>query len=309
MRQLVASVAIVLLAAPAWAEDRTYPAAFFETPRILGNHRFVPSTEVEWGFLDSWVSTTTLVGFTEIEGIPARSSLAAVLEDAEAKEVVVGQSFGASWAFLPWLAATARVTGYGLIPRNTASSIALGATELFRSEVGGTVRLIRRDQWQLSARATFAWGETRSLVPSRLPSSPYVKGDIGSIEPMLIGAYAPAPWVGIQATATYAWRHLEVNETDDVHTLRGAAAASFTVHPIPVTALVGFSVAHDFQRDLSSPTATVMFGSSGTRMRGEVELFYQGRRDFDLGVGFAFAGDDDSIEERGTIFIQMGYYF
>ncbi|MDX2089554.1 MAG: hypothetical protein SFX73_16995 [Kofleriaceae bacterium] len=309
MRQLVASVALFLFTTPAWADGETYPAPAAETPRRLGGHRFVPSTEVEWGFIDSWVSSTTLVGFTEIEGIPARSPLAAILEDQEAKEVVVGQSFGGSWALLPWLAATARVTAYGLIPRDTVSSIALGASELFRSEVGGTARLLRRDQWQLSARATLAWGETRSLLPARLPSTPYVKGDVGSIEPMLIGAYAPAPWVGLQATVSYAWRRLEVSETDDVHTLRGAAAASFTVPRLPVTALVGFSVAHDFQRDLSTPNATVLFGGAATRMRGEVEVFYQGRRDFDLGVGFAFAGDDDSIEERGTIFIQMGYYF
>lgn len=296
--------AIVMLGAPpVGAEDRE------GFGRRLAGHRYAPSSLVVWGFIESQVSATSSFGVTELELELGRGPAALLLADRETRFVAVAQSFGGAAALTPWLGLTARVTASGLVPRDGVTALLVGATESYGGEAGISLGLLRAGSLQLIARGDAGWGFNRSTIPARLPDSPSVEGDIGTIRPSLIAALALTPAVGLQASASYAWRWFDVVEDDQLRTASGAVAATVVLAPSAVTLLLGGAVSRDYGRDINTVTSRAVLGNDATRWRGEVGLFYQGRHDLDLGAVAAIELDGDDTDRRLFGHLRIGYYF
>lgn len=298
------AAAVALASQPALAEEDVEP----DVARRLGGHRFVPSTLVDWGFIDSWFTSTTLGGLSEFDFTP-RDRIARIIGTRETKVILISQSFAGSAALTRWLGATLRVSALGIVPYDAVAGVAVGAHGAYRAEAAILLRLLRLEHVQLTARGALGWGETRSIIPARLPERPFVTGDEGTIRPSLIADIALASWLGVQASGSYEWRQVEILQEDDIQTVQGAVALTVSLPRIPVTLLGGFEITHDFNRDLASAISVAVFGSSATRQRAELGFYYQGRGELDLGAGVAYEGDSDGDEKRGYAFVHMGYYF
>lgn len=298
------AAAVALTSHPALADDEPEPYV----ARRLGGHRFVPSTVVDWGFIDSSFTSTTFAGLSEF-GFTPGDRIARIIGTQETKVAVVSQSFAGSAALTRWLGATLRVSALGVVPYDAVAGVVVGAHEVYRAEASILLGLLRLDRVQLTARGALGWGETRSTIPARLPERPFVEGDVGTIRPSLVADVALAPWLGLQASGSYAWRQFDILQEDDVQTLQGAVALTLSLPRIPATILAGFEISHDFNRDIASATSLALFGSSATRERAELGIYYQGRRELDLGASFAYEGDSDADEKRASIVVHMGYYF
>jgi hypothetical protein len=301
-------IAATLASQPAVADD-AYGEPF--APRTIAGHRFVPSSLVLWGFVDSTFAMTTSAGYEHFDrGFDVDPALADLVAGSrnEVRLIGVAHSFTGAAALAPWLAVTGRVTSAVEIPRGAVSALVVGAHMNTGLEGGLVLRLVRLPSFQISARGDYGWADDRDIQPRLAPASLFVNGHIQTLRPALIAALALSRAFAVQASGSYTWRWFDIEETDDVQTLTGALAVSLSLYPAPVTILAGGQVDHEWGRNFETAAEEVLLGNSDHHTRGELGLFYTGRRDLDLGAvaTYQFSGSND---RRWLGNIRFGYYF
>ena len=300
----VAIVVITLL----WA--RSARANDFDpddAPRTIAHFQFVPSALVANGFIEDTLSTTSSAGLVHFDVTPDTTGVARAIIVPDVRVAALGQTVQGGVKLAPWFGVTAGLSGMGIIPRNGFSALTVGGYEDLGANVGVAVRLLRTDFFQLTARADGSWDYTRSILPTLLPSSPLVTGNVKSVRPSLVAIAALSPNFGIQASGTYGWRWFDQEINQEVQTISGAIALSISANPqVPLTVQVGGGVDHRFSGvNDTIPTLTIL-GSSATPWSGEAGVFYTGRRDLDLGITVTYQFNSD---HRAVSFARFGYYF
>jgi hypothetical protein len=277
-----------------------------DAPRTLVEHQFVPSSLVPWGFVDSSFAMTSTAGYVQYDQDSAARVTAG--SRSELRLIALAHSFSGTARLAPWLGLNGRVTAAVDIPRGLESALAVGAHTNLGVEGGAVLNLVRVSGLQLSARGDVGWAEERNVVPMFLPDALLITGDVVTIQPSLIAAFAISPVIGLQASATYTWRRFDIEDTDSVQSAAVAAAATLALTPIPLTLLGGGQLHRLWGRDNESVASSALFGTGGTQTRLEGGVFYTGRRDLDLGaVVTAQFGRNDDRRYLGNI--RMGYYF
>lgn len=308
----LALVVALVAAAPAGSTVRAQPPGGGAAPpaRWLGGHRFVPSSFVAWPFIDTTFTSTSSFGIVDFEFDPGGPAALLLLDDSRDNEfLALAQVFSAGLALTPWLGVTLRLSGRGVVPRDRLSTVLVGAHALIGGEIGASIGILRLGRLQVTARADLGWFENRSIVPARLPASPYAEGNIGSLQPALVVALALAPWIGVQASGGATWRELDVEAEDRTRTLAAAVAITLNLDPTPIALLVGGELSEEEDRDLETATAHAFFGDGQARRRGELGLYYTGRRELDLGAVLTYERDDAKIDRRLFVQARMGFYF
>lgn len=289
--------AVVQLAAPAPASAQV---------PMLDGHRFVASSLVSWSFVDTEVSSTSDVGTTDFV---IDAQLPSNARAVDGRFLAVDQTIGGSVAFGGVLAVNAQLSASGILPRDSASAVIVGGHGALGEAVGGALRMVRTDTFQLTLRVDFTALEVESVIPARLPSSPRVTGHVVGVHPALAAALAVTRNIGLQGSITADWQRYHVGTDDNVTGLEGGLAATFSFQPVPLTLLLGADALHDFGRDVATPTAQAIFGPDQTQFNVEAGLYMTLRRELDLGLVFraeVASGDHNAI--RHGLF-RLAYYF
>lgn len=300
----------VLIALSLWSPvaraDRDWVEDYDDQDRTLAGHRYVPVMFVDWAFIQTEISNTTAIGFTEFKVSPGPFSV--ILAPREGKFIEIAEAFTFDLAILPWLGLRLQGSGGGMIPHNAVAGVIVGAQLTHGGQVGLAARLLRVERFQLTARFDAGWQWTEDLIPERLPSSPRVSGDIGLLRPALAAAFTLAPRLGFQMSGSVAFRRFDVQTVDEITTLAGAAALTLVLEPVPLVLAVGASVSHDYGRHVRTVLAEELIGSPGTRWNGEGGLVYRGRPDLDVGLTASFEiGRTDSRTVLANL--RLAYYF
>ena len=276
---------------------------------VLGEHRFVPSTIVSWPFVLTEVASTSAAGSTGFVFEPDPSVGLPLAINLDGRFISASQTLSGAVAFGGIFALDAQITAGGILPRDTASSLVVGAHGVSGGSVGAAVRLFRGGPFQLTLRADFDDLATENIIPLRLPRSPRVSGSILGARPALAAALAVLPRLGLQGSVTVDWRRYDVGARDDVTSLAGALAATISLDPVPLTVLAAADVNHDFGRDLFTPTADAVFGPERTEWNVEGGLYITTVRELDVGLLFRaqLSGGADDRSWQGEF--RLGYYF
>jgi len=278
----------------------------------LDGHRYVPSSLVTWSFVDTEVSSTSQGGVTDFVIEPNFPTFAAPIQlprQLDGRFLSATQTIAGSFALADIFALTAQLSGGGIVPLDASSALVLGGHGAVGEVIGGALRLLRTDSFQLTLRADFDALEVESIIPARLPSSLRVSGHVLGVRPALAAAFTPTPRVGLQGSVTVEWQDFDVATTDDITTLAGAIAASVSLDPAPLTLIVATNVLHEFGRDVSSLTAEAVFGPVRTDWNMEGGVYFTVRNELDLGLlfGAELAAGDHNERLQGSI--RLGYYF
>ncbi|MCW5802119.1 MAG: hypothetical protein KIT31_07010 [Deltaproteobacteria bacterium] len=277
-------------------------------PRTLGGHTYVPSLVVDWAFIVSQAASTSAAGIADFE--VGQQRIARFLGVEGKREFVsADQTILGTVADCPWLALSVRAEGSAIIPRDRFGAVFVGGHVAYGGDLMAAVRLIRRDRFQATVIGDVGHLWTNELVPSRLPRSPHVSGDITTVRPALALAYTITPRVGVQGSASFAWRWFDISAKDRVETLAGSAAVTVSLHPVPFTVLVAGQLSQDYGREIATPLSNAVLGTGDTRFWGEVGLVYRGRKHLDLGAGFNWKVADPDRDARWFGEFRIAYYF
>jgi hypothetical protein len=300
------AIAVVTLALSSAREARADDCdGEADNPRTLCGHQYVPSSLVEWGFITSTIASTSSLGVAHFD--LDRSGIVAREITREAKLIALAQTFSGGVAFTPWLGASARLTGSGLIPRDAASALAIGAHENLGGDGSVSIALVRSPAFLLTATATAGYSANRDLVPAFFPNNVLQTGNVTILRPALIAILAVTPTFGLQASGSYMWQWIDVNVTSHVQTVRGAVAATIALHP--VTILIGGAITQGFGDDPSTTPALEFLTTGGLQGWGEAGIYYTGRRDLDLGAVFTAEIGSNQDDQRFITNLRLGYYF
>jgi hypothetical protein len=277
-------------------------------PRTLGGHTYIPSTLVEYPFILTRVASTTSVGVAELELGP--QSLAERLGiDATDDFIYADQSVLASVALAPWISLAIRGQGTAVIPTSRTGGVLLGGNGMYGGNAIAAIRLFRSDRFQATVIGDVGEMYPNSLVPARLPRSPFQDGTVTTIRPSFAIAYSFTPSVGLQASGSYSWRWIDITEDDLVRTIAGAAALTFEMRSVPLTFLVAGQYSYEFDQGELMPVERAMFGADGSRVWGEGAVVYRGRRELDLGAAVDWKLDDIGDDLRWFGQLRLAYYF
>lgn len=279
-----------------------------DSGRTLGGHTYVPSSFVDWAFIVSQASSTTAAGVADFEIGSQR--IAQILRRVGSEEFVYAdQSLLGSVALTPWLSVAVEANGNAIIPRSRFGALFVGAHAAYGGTATAAVRLIRASRFQASVLGEYGRSWTNDIIPSLVPSSPHVRGDITSVRPALALAYTLTRRVGLQASGSFAWRWFDIAEKDRIETLTGDAALTLAMDPVPFTLLFAYQISHEYDRDISTATSLAVFGTGGTRSWGELGIVYRGRRELDIGASVQFKLDDIDDDLRWFGQLRLAYYF
>jgi hypothetical protein len=301
---VVLAWALVLVALPAGAHA--------QVPELEG-HRYVPSSLVAWSFIDTEVSSTSEASVTDFSFEPSLPSFTTPFvqlpQRLHGSFISPTQTIGGGVAVTDFLSVNAQLIATGILPIDTVSALAVGGHGAWGEAIGAALGLLRTGPFQLTLRADFTALELESVIPTFLPSSPLVSGDVWGVRPALAAALTLIPRVGLQGSFTYEWQDYAIGAGDDISTVTGALAGTFALDPAPLVALVGASVSHQFGRDVFTPTADAVFGPDRTAWNIEAGLYVTVRRELDLGVlgRIQLAAGDHNDHFHGVF--RLGYYF
>ncbi len=295
-------------------EDWGYDADAYECdgpctgPRTLGGHTFVPSTLVEWPFIVSRVASTTSVGFAEIDIGPQRLAMRLGIDGTD-DFIFADQSVLGSVAIAPWLSLALRARGSLVVPTGTNGAVLIGEHGLYGGDATASVRVIRSGRFQASLLVNGAQLRPNSVVPARLPRSPFQEGDLTTVRPAVAIAYAFTPRFGLQASASYAWQWFDVIEEDTFRTFAGSAALTFDVRAVPLTLLLAGQYSRESGESTTMDAMDAVFGLGESNVWGEAGLVYRGIPALDLGAALDWKLDDADNNSRWFAQLRLAYYF
>jgi hypothetical protein len=276
--------------------------------RTLAGHTYVPSTLVDWPFIVSRVASTTSLGRARLElGL---STLAARL-DVQGTDhfVYADQSLIGAVAITPWLSLTIRAQGSIVVPTRRIGALLLGQHGMYGGDVIAAVRLLRTDRLQVTALLDGGQLWPCSVVPARLPSSPLAEGDVTTIRPAVALAYTLSRRLGLQASASYAWRQFDIVGEQTFNTIAASAAMTIDAQPVPLTFLLAGQYAHELEDASSTDATSTIFDLGNSSVWAEAGVVYRDRPELDLGVVADWKLSDLDRESRWFAQVRLGYYF
>jgi hypothetical protein len=276
-------------------------------PRTLGGHTYVPSTLVDFPFIVSRVASTTSAGATQLE-IASAPVISRLGIEGTSELVYIDQILLGSYAIRPWISVGVRAQGSLVVPSSTVGAVLVGEHGMYGGTATGALRLVRTDRLQATAivDATRFW--PNSLVPARIPGSPFLDGNITSLRPAIALAYTATPRIGLQASASYALQWFDIIESDLFQTITAGAALTIDVRAIPLAIVLAGQYAHEFGETATMDATDAVFGLGESRVWGEAGLVYRQRPELDLGVAVDWmlnSGD----ESRRFAQLRFAYYF
>jgi hypothetical protein len=275
--------------------------------RSLGGHTFVQSPLVDWPFITSQIASTTSVGVVELEmsaqTIAARFGITGTRDFLSAEQTVVG-----SVAVTPWLSLGLTAQGSLVVPEDGVGAVLVGENGTYGGHATVAVRLFRSERFQAAALVSGGRLRPVSLVPSRLPrAAAFQEGDITSVRPALAVAYAFSRRVGIQASAGYAFRRLDLVDEDTFGALTLAAALEVDVRAF--TLVAGAQRASEHGESVDDGAMDVILGAGDTRWWVEGGVVYAGRPELELGVMVTAKVTDTDEDSRWFAQLRIAYHF
>jgi len=262
-----------------------------EVARTLGGHTFQPSGLIRSEpFITQHFRSETGGGLASGFRVPA-----IVGDSTRALEGDVGfLGLGAEYqhAFGNWLAVRLFLGGNGRLGTSGESLLAQGVTAVYSGALDVTVKLFRWDTAMLSGGVRFGSSQiygsdilgyvNEIIEEGDLPDDRGLVVSTGTSTTRfsLLGAWAPAPWIGLSAIGSLGWGDVfKADERSDALYAAGGLV-SFDLRPL-VGVPVGFTLGGDYD------SITEQGADIGTKVWGtSLGVHYTGRENFELGLEF-----------------------
>lgn len=307
-------MSLLLVAPPASAEDG--PAG--PERRVLGGHRFLPSSVLSDPFLTTHVSTRTAAGLAGDFKSPFFDVNGDTIGTLEGDLAFFGLEFEYQQNLFHWAALRLNVSGSGRAGVDEQSLLADGVNTVYGAVLEGKARIWRRDKAlvtglaRLSRKNIFGISPfefAQSVVDSGLNEDNHLvtEGNLLRLTGGLAGAYAPAPWVGLTAQV-YVGTAQPFDDTLPNETVfQTAVSGSFDLRPgagVPI----GFLVSYDYD-SFPEGGSDVAKGIN----RFGLGTFYTGRDDFNIGLDVSVSSfkqlDVEETFSATAAALYLRYYF
>jgi len=283
MRSASILVGLLLAGAP--------DASAQDVGRTLGGHTFQPSGLVRSEpFITQHFRSQTSGGFATGFRVPA-----IIGDSTRALEGDVGYlGLGAEYqhAFGRWLAVRLYVGGSGRLGTSGESLLSQGVTAVYSGALDATVKLFRWETAMISGGARFGssqiygsdiLGYVNEVIEEGGPPDDrglVVSTDASTARFSLLGAWAPAAWLGFSALGSVGWGDVFSAEDRSGTLYAGGGVASFDLRPL-VGVPVGLSAGLDYDSitEQGADIGTKVWGSS-------FGLHYTGRENFELSLEY-----------------------
>jgi hypothetical protein len=289
-------------------------AAADEGDRVLGDHTFMPTNVVPWGFVGTRAGLAWGGGYAWLDVSDPSSSSSREGQFATLALVAEGR-----FKVTPWLGIWVDAVGGLVGGTNAAGALDLGMHTGLGGVLGATARLYISGPLQLSAALQVAGLWTHAITPITLElgisigppitfsvSNLLSDGHYFDADGSVILEYAFSHLFALQAAVTGGVADADLSGGQTTYVVAGGAALDIgDARSCPIGLTIGLRVVHDF-RDESPILAGGLVGTPDTQGFAEVGVHYIGKKDVDLafhaGVG---VGPDSFVGLTGNLAISV----
>jgi hypothetical protein len=289
---------LVLLAASLASPVAAQEVTSSESARDFGGHLFIPSAVVPDPFISTTVSSTTGFGTAVNFSVPILNLDGEKIGEANGNLGAILLEFGYQQAIKQRFAVRFGVSGGSRAGTTSVSILAEGISAIYGYAVGGSARLVKKSNWQLTATADVRGNTIFSVSPLDFvlgvlqavgdgdstgaiqtgQDSLLEEGHNVRVLGGLRAAYTPAPWIGFTAYAEAGLGDRFFDSSSNTSVLNGGATVSFDLNPLKHIP-IGFLGTYRGQ-SLSERNGDL----GGTAHSLGLGIFYTGRRYFAIGL-------------------------